>query len=205
MEKLKFSQKAPAILIHPKKTDQTHMVLGFRSYSAKHEDSTTLEVMAGVLGKGMSSRLFQKLREEMGACYYVRTSNNQYTERGDFTISTGVDKNRVEEVIKVLIEECDRLKNEDVDGKELQKTKDYIIGNMYMGLETTDALANFVAADDIVLGKAKTAKEIEKEIRAVTPKDIKRVARKIFVDSNLNLAIVGDIKDSQGIKKYLHI
>jgi predicted Zn-dependent peptidase len=205
MEKLKFYQKSPALLIHEKKTDQTHMVLGFHGYPANHKDSAVLEVMAGVLGKGMSSRLFQKLREEMGACYYVRVSNGQYAEHGDFTISTGVDKKRVEEVMKVIIEECNRLKREEVGGKELQKTKDYIVGNLYMGLETTDALANFVASDEIILGKAKSVKELEKEIRSVTARDIKRVAQKIFVNPSLNLAIVGQVSDPKKVKAALKL
>jgi predicted Zn-dependent peptidase len=204
-EKIKSNQKSPAILIHHKKTDQTHMVLGFRGLSAKDKDSVILDVMAGILGKGMSSRLFQKLREEMGACYYVRAYNNAYTDHGEFTIATGVEKKRVNEVLQVLLDEYNKLKNEEVSKEELQKTKDYLIGNLYMGLETTDALASFFVMEEIVQGSAKNVKEIEDKIRSVTAKDIKRLANKIFVNHTLNLAIVGDIKDTQILKKSLHL
>ncbi len=74
-----------------------------------------------------------------------------------------------------------------------------------MRLETTDALANFVASDEIILGKAKSVKEVEKEIRSVTAQDIKRVAQKIFVNSSLNLAIVGQVSDPKRIKAALKL
>ncbi len=204
-DKFKESQSSPNLSIHHKKTDQTHIIMGFRAFSAKDKRNTTMTVAASVLGGGMSSRLFQKLREEMGVCYYVRSGIDDYSNRGSFVISTGVDKKRTEEVIKVLLEECKKLKNELVSKEELQKTKDYIIGNLYMGLETTDSLADFYVGQEIIQGKIKTPQEIEKEIRKITAEDIQKVVKEIFQNKNLNLAIVGEVKDSNKIKKALSI
>jgi predicted Zn-dependent peptidase len=204
-EKIKQNQSSPAVSIFPKKTDQTHLVLGFRGFSAKDRRSPALGVLAGVLGGGMSSRLFQKLREEMGACYYVRTSPNLFSDHGDLTISTGVNKDRVNEVKEVLLSECKRLKTELVSGQELKKTKDYLIGNLYMDLETTSALATFFAVEEISHGRLKTAKEIEKEIKSVTAKAIQKVACEVFTSANLNLAIVGQAPDETTLKKSLKL
>ncbi len=202
-EKVVEKQSTPQIKVLSKKTDQTHMVLGFRTYGAKDKRQIILSVMSGVLGGGMSARLWHKLREELGACYYVFTRANALTDHGQFTISTGVENNRAEEIVKVLLSECKRLTTELVNEAELRKTKDFIIGHLYMGLETTDSLAMFYADQETAKSKSETPFEIEKEIRAVTPKQIMKVAKEIFQNKNLNLAVVGDIKNEKNLKKVL--
>jgi predicted Zn-dependent peptidase len=200
---VKEKQTTPAILVHKKKTDQTHIVLGVRAFDVFDKRMSALQVLAGVLSGGMSGRLFQKLREEMGACYYARANAEISNDHGSFIISTGVEEKRVEEVIKVLLEECKRLCNELVSKEELQKTKDYMSGHLYLGLETSDALAEFYVVQEALKGEMKTPAQAEKEIRAVTAKDVQNVARDIFKNKNLNLAIVGNIADSKKLKKIL--
>jgi predicted Zn-dependent peptidase len=151
----------------------------------------------------MSSRLFQKLREEMGACYYVNAGTDAANDYGVFSISTGVEEKRIEEVIKVLLEECKRLCGELVSKEELQKTKDYMSGHMYLGLETSDALAEFYVIQEALKGQIKTPIEAEKEIRKVTAQDIQKIAKDIFKNKNLNLAIVGNIEGSKRLEKIL--
>lgn len=200
---VKETQKLPRLLIHKKKTDQTHMVLAFRGYSAKDKRIPALTVLAEVLGKGMSSRLFTKLRHEMGACYYVRAGHDEYTDHGIFTISTGINVSRTQEVLKVLLEECSKLTKVLVSEKELQKAQEHNIGHLYMNLETTDSLAEFYARQEVSVGKLKRPQELEKEIRKVRAKDVMRVAKDIFKNSKLNLAIVGNVTDQKGIHRVL--
>jgi predicted Zn-dependent peptidase len=202
-QKVKQNQKSPTVLVHTKKTDQTHMVLGVHTFNIFDKRMPALQVMASILTGGMSSRLFQKLREEMGACYYVNAGSDAAKDYGVFAISTGVEEKRVEEVIRVLLKECKRLCNEPVSKEELQKTKDYMSGHMYLGLETSDSLAEFYVVQEVIKGKIKTPAEIEKEIRAVTAKDIQWVAKEIFKNQNLNLAVVGNIANSKKLKKIL--
>jgi predicted Zn-dependent peptidase len=204
-KKVKEIQNKPELLIGHKKTDQTHLILGFRAFDIFDKRSTTTEVMSAVLGAGMSSRLFHRLREEMGVCYYVRSSNDEYTDHGALAISTGVDKSRVEEVVKVLLEECARLRDELVGPEELKKTKDYMTGNLYLRLETSDSLAEYFGIQEIMKGKMKTPEELKKEIEKVTPQDIQKVAREIFKDDRLNLAIVGNISNPNSLKKILKL
>src|SRR3989344_631902 len=110
--KVKEFQTKPEVLLKFKKTDQTHFVLGVRTYDLFNKKNAILSVLGGVLGGGMSSRLFQKLREEMGVGYYVRAYNDVYTDHGFFQISAGVDNKRINEVIRAVLAECKKLKEE---------------------------------------------------------------------------------------------
>ncbi|NCN08072.1 insulinase family protein [Candidatus Parcubacteria bacterium] len=202
-QKVIDKQSSPQILIHKKKTDQTHMVLACRAYKANDKRSLALILLVEVLGKGMSSRLFTKLREEMGACYYVKSSYDHYTDHGLFTISTGVNISRTKEVLKVLLEECNKLANTLVSEEELNKAKEHFAGHLYMGLETNDALAGFYVEQEVVTGELKKPVDIEKSIRNITAKDIQKVAKDIFKNNKLNLAVVGDIKNEAELKKIL--
>jgi predicted Zn-dependent peptidase len=151
----------------------------------------------------MSSRLWHKLREELGACYYVHANANSFTDHGYLSISTGIEKTRVEEITKALLSECERLTKELVTEEELKKTKDYLVGHLYMGLETSDALAMSYAYQDALKDKLENPVQIEKEIRAVSAKDIQKVAKEIFQNKNLNLAVIGDVKNEKNLKKVL--
>lgn len=202
-QKVTEKQKAPALAIERKPSDQTHMVMAFRAFGARHKKSAAVSVLMSILGDGMSSRLFQKLREEMGACYYVRTANDAYSDHGLAAIATGIDKNRATEVVKAILGECKRLREEEVSAEELQKVKDYVVSHMYMGLETSDNLAVFFLDGEYTHGEARSPKDYEAKIRSVTPKDILKVAKEIFTDERLNLAIVGDIADGAQVKKAL--
>lgn len=202
---VKEKQKSPAILVEHKKTDQTHMILATRTFHAKDKRIPALEVLTEILGQGMSSRLFCKLRDEMGACYYVRALSYQYTDHGAFAISTGINNKRAEEVLKVLISECKKLTRTLISEAELEKAKEHKIGHLYMDLETTDSLARFYGDQEITVGRSKTPQQVEKEIRKVSARDVMKVAQDIFKDRNLNLAIVGDIKDTTKLRKALSL
>lgn len=202
-EKIKEKQTHPALMVEKKKSDQTHMIMAFRAFGASDKKVAKLQVLLGVLGNGMSSRLFQRLREQMGACYYVYASADLSVDHGYVAISTGIDKTRVVEVTKALIDECKRLTYEAVSDKELEKTKNYLVSHMYMGLETSDSLAGHYLTEEVSQAGLKEPSKIEKEIREVSPKDVMEMAQELFQDSKLNLAIVGNLKDEKKIKKVL--
>ncbi len=195
--KTKDIQNIPNILIKHKETDQTHFVLGIRTFSLFDKRNMTLSLLSGVLGAGMSSRLFIKLREEMGVAYYVRAYNDVSLDHGSFQISAGVNNTRTKEVIKEIIKECNLLIEKKVSDKELNKVKSLIIGNMKMSLEATDDIANFYGGQEVLKNEIKTLDEKIKEIKKVTPEDIQKMAKIIFKNKNLNLAIVGPFKDKK--------
>jgi predicted Zn-dependent peptidase len=189
------AQAKPEISIFKKETDQTHIVMGVRTFNTYDKRDKVMDILVGVLDAGMSSRLFKKLRDEMGVCYYVSASQDALTDHGFFSVSAGVDSSRVKEVITVVLGELNRLKNELVDSVELQKVKQNLVGTMYLGLESSDSLAKFYGGQEIMNEKIKTPEEIKAEIESVTAEQVLSLAGEIFVDKGLNLAIVGRFED----------
>ena len=196
-------QNKPEILVKFKETDQTHFVLGVRSFDLFHKRNAVLSVLGGVLGGGMSSRLFQKLREEMGVGYYVRAYNDTYTDHGVFQISAGVDNKRIDEVIQAVLIECKKLTEEKISEEELEKVKEFLIGNTKLSLESSDDIANFFGGQEVLKGEVKSLDSKIAEIRQVKSSDIQKLAKEIFVDKKLNLAIIGPFKDKAKFAKIL--
>ena len=203
--KIKEVQKRPEVLIKYKKTDQTHFVLGMRSYDFFSKKSPILSVLGGILGGGMSSRLFQKLREEMGVGYYVRAYNDAFTDHGFFQISAGVDNKRIFEVIEVILNECKKLATKEVGDEELNKVKESLIGNMKLSLESSDDIANFYGGQELLKREVKNAEEKACEIRKVSANQIKNLAKEIFRNNRLNLALIGPFKDGKDGPKFQKI
>ncbi len=201
--KVKEIQTRPQVLLKFKETDQTHFVLGVRSYGLFDKKNAILSVLGCALGGGMSSRLFQKLREEMGVGYYVRAYNDAYTDHGFFQISAGVDNKRIEEVIKAVLVECNLLKTKKISEEELNKVKEYIIGNMKLSLESSDDIANFYGGQELLKRELKNIEEKSAEIRKVTALQIQNLAKQIFKDDKLNMALIGPFKDKSKFLKIL--
>ncbi len=196
------SQQSPAITTLYKESDQTHLVIGVRTFPVNDPRDATMSVLATILGKGMSSRLFSKMRDELGICYYIRTNPDSFTDHGNLTISAGVDNSRVEEGVRGILGECKRLKDELVPESEMKKAKDYIAGTTMLELETSDARAEFCGGQEVLKGKIEHPDEMIKKINAVSAADVQKLARDIFVDGSLNMAIVGRFKDSSTFKDY---
>jgi predicted Zn-dependent peptidase len=204
-KKVREAQKKPAALIKWKQTDQTHFVLAFRTFGLKSRKNPALDVLGAIVGGGMSSRLFQKLREEMGVGYYVRAYDDAYTDHGFFQVSAGVDNKRIDEVLRAVLLECKKLKDEMVSEEELSKVKEYLIGNMKLSLESSDDIANFYGGEEILKREIKTPGQKAKEIRKVTRGQIQKLAADIFKINKLNLALIGPFKDRKPFIKLLKL
>ncbi len=198
-------QAEPRVLISHKKSDQTHLVVAFRTHDAYDKRNHTLELMAHILGGSMSSRLFQRIREEMGAAYYVRAENDTFTDHGYLAISVGVDNNRVHDVLQAILDECRKIRDIVLTEKELQIFKDSVAGNIALGLETSDAIANYYGGQEILRKKIEDPVELTKNIQKVTAKEILKEAKLIFKDSALNLALIGPFESEENFAKILHI
>lgn len=196
-------QENPAVLLKTKETDQAHLILGVRAFDIFDKRKYALEVLGDILSGGMSSRLFQKIREEMGAAYYVRGGVDFYTDHGYLAISAGVDQNKIDSVIRAVIEEFRVIREETVEKKELEKTKEHLIGILMLSLETSDALADFYGDQELLTKEMLTPQELEQKIRAVTSEEIMAVAKDIFQNQKLNMAIIGPLKGKEKFEKIL--
>lgn len=205
--KVKQSQKSPAIKIKYKKTDQSHLVLGFRSFDQYDERNYALKVAATILGKGFSSRLFTKMRDELGMCYYTRASLDTYTDRGTFIVHSGVTVARTHEAVEVIMQEFKKIRDEKISKEELQKAKDFLLGHFAIGLETSEDVADYFGFQELLHDKILQPKEYVAKIKAVTAEDIQKILKQIIKQDKLNFAMIGPFeeKDSESFQKLLTI
>ncbi|MDO8424157.1 MAG: pitrilysin family protein [bacterium] len=200
---VKEKQDKSGLRIQKKKTSQAHLAFAFRSYDAHDKRLPALNVLTAVLGGGMSGRLWQKMRQELGACYYIYAEHEELTDHGFLAIATGINAVRTEEVIRAILAECLKLAETPVLDEELEKAKEYYLGHLFMGLETTNSLAEFYAMEEVTSGKPKSPLDIEKAVRQVTAKEVMEAAKDLFKNEKLNLAIVGNISNPKAVKKVL--
>ena len=204
-KKINDAQHKPAVLLEYKESDQTHLVLGVRSFPVTHRSYYAVSVLAAILGSGMSSRLFQKVRTEMGLGYYVRASNDSFTDHGIFSVSAGVVNERAQEAVSVILHELKRLTVEPVSSEELKKAKDMIAGRLVLGLESSDEISEFYGFQEILHKKITTPEQVIKNMHKVSARDVTAVAKKIFVTEHLNLALIGHAKDRLLFERLLKI
>ena len=201
----KGDQKEPRLIVEYKKSDQTHINIGFRGYSRFHPKYEALEILAIILGGGMSSRLFTEIREKRGLAYHVNTGSTAYNETGNIVTYAGLNNASISEGLKVILEEHKKLVNEMVSEKELSRVKDKIRGSFVIGLEQSDDQASFYGEQELLEHKIETPEERLAKITAVTREDILEVARDVFKPEKLNLAIIGPLKgDNKEIKEILN-
>ena len=198
-------QSEPALLVHYKKTDQTHFHLGFRSCNMYDKRKYALGVLGTVLGGGMSSRLFEEVRDKRGLAYYIGADNDTATDTGYFMVKAGVNNEKVYEAIKVVLDEIRKIKDKGITEEELQRAKDNISGSMALGLEHSDAVANAYASPILFENKVLTPEEELSKIKKVTLQEVHQVAKDIFDDNKLNLAVIGPFKEEEPFKKILKI
>lgn len=187
-------QKRYKVNFLDKDTEQAHLCLGFHSPGRTHPDRYASALFDVILGGNMSSRLFEKIREEHGLAYQISTSFKKYQDTGAFVISAGIKNNNLLKAVDLILKELKRIKGEYVKESELQKAKDFIIGQLLMELEDTTDCMLWAGERIISLDKAMDIRDILIKIRAVSLEDIKRIAGDILKNENLNLALIGPLK-----------
>ncbi|OGZ33231.1 MAG: hypothetical protein A3I88_01260 [Candidatus Portnoybacteria bacterium RIFCSPLOWO2_12_FULL_39_9] len=201
--KVKEKQSRPEVLVHYKKTDQTHLYLGVRGYNIFHPDKYALGILATILGGYMSSRLWIRVREREGLGYYIRTGAETDTDSGYLATRAGIDNQRVDRAIKLILDEYKRIREKKVGLQELKKAKDNIKGGTLLEMESSDAQASFFAGQEILTKEILTLEEKFAKIDKVTSDDILRVAKDIFRPEKLNLALIGPFKDKRRFENIL--
>lgn len=199
------AQRSPQVGVQYKKSSQAHFRLGFRSVPVGHKDTYAIEVLRAILGAGMSSRLFKKLREEMGVCYYVRAESENNLDHGKFVIASGVDNTRIELVLSVILNELKQIKQILPPENELAKAKEYLIGNMLMGIESSDEAAEYFGGQEILHRPLESPEDYIQKIRKVTAVRVCAVAKKLFKNNRANLAVIGPFKSGSHFKKLIRL
>ena len=200
-------QESPKVLLHYKKTDQTHFCLGVRAYNMNDKRKYALNLIAVILGGNMSSRLFISVRERHGLGYYIHTSADTTTDTGYLVTQTGIKNESLEKAIGLILNEYRSLKNKKITAKELKKAKDYLRGTTALSLDSTDTLASYYAGQEVMGEKVLTPEEKLKLIDKVSVNDINEVAKDIFKNDKLNLSVIGPFeeKEKEKLQKLLII
>ncbi len=191
----KQRQDSPRSLIEYKKTDQTHIVVALRSdLSLFSEKRFALILLANILGGNMSSRMFINIREKQGLAYYISAGTDFSTDTGYLYIRAGIDNKRVKDAVKSILAELKKVKTKGVTQKELKKAKEYFKGKTIMELESSDELAGFLGTQEILKNKIETQDELIKKVSKVKLSEVNTMAKKLFDNKNLNLALIGPFK-----------
>jgi predicted Zn-dependent peptidase len=193
---------AARVKVHTKQSDQAHVVLGVRSRPLVDPDRYVLQLLATVLGGGMSSRLFTEVRERRGLAYYVYGTNHAYTDAGSLYAQSGVDINRIDDAVTTIVEQFRLLAEETVPSDELEKARNFAKGRFVLQLESPHGTIMFGLRREVLEGRTDEPQDILAALDAVTAEDIQRVAREIM-DAGFHLAVIGPFDDPARFEKLL--
>lgn len=182
-----------------KSTEQMHLVIGWEAFSVQHELRYVLHLISAYLGGGMSSILFQKLREELGLVYNVYSFIRAYRDVGIFGVYAGHTSDDLKLVHKTILEAIANLKNEGIEEPRLNQLKSQLKGNLLLGLEKTSFRMNRMGVGHLYFDRILSPDELITMIQSVTQKDICMVAEQLF-SKNPSLVAVGDITESDFTK-----
>jgi predicted Zn-dependent peptidase len=195
------AQPLSRVRVHHKDSDQAQICLGVPSYPLEHPDRYALQLLATVLGSGMSSRLWLEVRERRGLAYYVYGMNHSYTDTGSLFSQAGVDLERVDEAVAVVVEQFRRIAEETVPSDELEKARSLAKGRFVLQTESPQGLILFGLRREVLEGKAAEPEELLAGLDAVTAEDVQRVAQDVIGSDALRLAVIGPFEDADRFEK----
>lgn len=189
-------------IFRTKDIEQVHLCLGMEAIEQGNDDMYSLLVMNNVFGGGMSSRLFQSIREDKGLAYSVFSYPSAYRDTGIFTIYAGMNPNQLDQVLNLIDNEIRLLKDKGLSIDEINKSKEQLKGNYILGLESTSSRMTSIGKSELLLNRVYTQKDILDKINQVTKENVERLIDKIFSASPISIAIVGNRNEYNELDKY---
>jgi len=189
------STHARIALRNKKSLEQVHLCLGVPSYPLPHQDRFACYVLNTLLGGGMSSRLFQNIRERQGLAYSVFSELNPYRDTGCLSIYAGTSVESAPKVVESIVKEFRGLKEQQVADEELRRAKDHLKGSLMLGLESTGSRMSNLARQEMYFRKFSTLDELLESIEAVTAGDVRRIAQTFFDARQIALTVLGNLDD----------
>jgi predicted Zn-dependent peptidase len=199
------AQRASELNLNFKETEQTHAALGFHAPDRFSPDRYATSLLNIILGANMSSRLFHIVRDELALCYEISSSIRRYEDAGAFVIGAGLEEKKLVKALGVIFRELDNVKKEGVTDEELKRAREFYKGQLLFTMEDTMSLMLWLGEKVISGEKDLDADSIIKKVDAVKKEDLMRVASSMFNDDNLNLAVIGPVRDEKTLREALHI
>jgi predicted Zn-dependent peptidase len=193
------------LLVENKKTEQAHFILAFPGVSRIDKSRHALSLLGVIMGGNMSSRLFSEVREKRGLCYYVHADNDYYHDVGIFGASAGVDPTRVDEAVKVTIDEFVATKDgrKPITESELRKAKDFISGKFVMDLEDSESVAQYFGMKQLLLGQVETPEQLIEKYMKVSLEEVSAIIQQVVKPEELRFSIIGPFEDQKRFAKLL--
>jgi predicted Zn-dependent peptidase len=191
---------APIVLKKKEALEQVHIALGVPAYPLAHELRFPLYVLNTVLGGGMSSRLFQNIREKQGLAYSVYSDLNLFSDTGCFTIYAGTGVDTAKQVVSSVVEEIRQLKYELIAEEALRRAKDHLKGSLMLSLESTSSRMSNLARQELYFKRFMSLDEMLESIEAVTRDEVQHIAEEFFQTENIALAMLGRLDGTKIVR-----
>ncbi len=188
------AEYVPSVITKEKDIEQVHLALGFPGIKIGTDESYTLAALNTIFGGGMSSRLFQKIREDNGLVYSVYSSNVSYMDTGLFTIYAGLNRAQTEQVFNLIIDEINGLQADKITEKQLTNAKEQIKSNYLLSLESSSNRMNSIGRTMLLLDKVIPPDELIKKVEAINIEGIYGLIPRLFDFSRMSLSAVGNIR-----------
>ncbi len=186
---------SPQVVNRKKDTEQVHLCLGMPGLHLDHADMYVMHVMNGILGGGLSSRLFQHIREEKGLAYSVYSYHSAYKDAGLFSVYTGLTAKNLEQVLSLITYELNELKQGKLTDAEVTRAQAQLKGSLFLGLESASNRMSRLGKLELSLGKIITAEEAAEKINQVTLDDVRKLADKLFQADKAVVATIGPVNE----------
>lgn len=186
----------PSAMFRHKDSEQAYLVFGAQGLSVRDERRYVVAVLDTILGGGMSSRLFQEIREKRGLVYTVYSFQAAYRGAGLFAIYAGTSPRNVQECVNVITEQLARLREEKIEDAELHLAKEHMKGNLTLSLESTSSRMIRLGRSEFSLGRQVSTEEIEAAIDLVTAEQVQALARDLFAPSRAGLCVLGPVEEA---------
>ena len=182
-----------AAVVKKKDIEQNHLLLVFPALHANHPDRYKLAALNNILGAGMSSRLFQRVRERSGLCYSIYSYTSLYQNTGVLGIYVALNRETQEAALRMIREELERFRNQGVTAEELARTKEQLKTTLLMSLESTNSRMSSMARNEMIFGHAQTPEEAVAKLEAVTVEDVLALARQLLDFEKMSFSAVGNV------------
>ncbi|MHB1125548.1 MAG: M16 family metallopeptidase [Bacillota bacterium] len=193
----------PAIMVQEKEIEQVHICLGTPGLAQDSEEVYALHVLNNVLGGGLSSRLFQQIREDRGLAYSVYSYHTTYMDSGLFAVYAGTSMANLKQVAELITGEINNIREKGILPEELQRTKDQIKGNLLLGLESVSSRMSRLGKTELCFDRVITAEEVVERISKVTLDQVQELGRRLFAPEKFTLTAIGPKVESIDLKGIL--
>ncbi|MFA4983817.1 MAG: pitrilysin family protein [Candidatus Omnitrophota bacterium] len=187
------NQRQPQFRIFHKDTEQTHLALGFHGFMRDHHLRHAMAMLHIILGANMSSRLFNEVREKRGLAYEIGTQVKHFQDTGAFLVHAGVDNSKTSDAAAVILRELGNIKRDLPGIDEFRRAKEFYLGQLRLSLEDTMDHMLWIGESSATLNKTYSLPAVISKIQKLRRDDVRRVARMIFKENNLNLALIGPL------------